>query len=248
MYNDRQFKVKRNLEPLVLKVNHYDGIYPLAGQQDKIAFSKRLDHALDLYGVPPKGKGRQVTVGKMFGVSQKAANKWLEGVSLPDTMRIAIIAEKLKVNVEWLTYGAGPINTESLPGSPNSRWKRVPLVSWEQAGRYDEFDITRTTEWTWTDVESGSRTYALVVKDDSMMPRYEPGATIIVDPDKEPQHRNIIIFRWKKTGDVSCAQLLIDGPNRYLKPHSPEYETLLIEEKNPQIIFCGTARQIFMTY
>jgi SOS-response transcriptional repressor LexA len=225
-----------------------NGLYPLADQQDKTAFSKRLDHALDLYGIPPKGKGRQVTVGKMFGVSQKAASKWLEGASLPDTMRIAIIAEKLNVNVEWLTYGTGPINTESLPGNPGSRWKRIPIITWEQAGHYDDFDTKTAEQWTWSDVETGPRTFALVVKDDSMMPRYEPGATVIADPDREPQHRSVVIFRWKKTGDVSCAQLLIDGPNRYLKPHNPDYETFLLDEKKPQVVFCGTARQIFMTY
>jgi len=216
--------------------------------QDKIAFSKRLNHALDLFGVPPKGKGRQVTVGKMFCVSQKAASKWLEGLSLPDTMRIAIIAEELKVNVEWLTYGAGPINTEAMPGIGDSRWKRVPLLTWEQAGDYANFDVKTTEKWTWTDVETGPRSYALIVEDESMMPRYEPGTTVIVDFDKEPEHRNIAFFKWKKTQDVSCAQLLIDGPNRYLKSHNPDYGTLLINEEDPQIIFCGTARQIFMTY
>lgn len=220
----------------------------MAEIQDKIAFSKRLDHALDLYGVPPKGKGRQVTVGKMFSVSQKAANKWLEGLSLPDTMRIAVIAEKLNVNVEWLTYGTGPINSESLPGTGDSRWKRIPLISWDQAGDYNNFDIKTVEKWTWTDVEAGPRTFALIVKDDSMMPRYEPGATVIVDPDRKPQHRGIVIFRWRKTSDVSCAQLLMDGPNRYLKPHNPDYDTFLIDENDPQIILCGTARQIFMTY
>lgn len=220
----------------------------MAELQDKIAFSKRLDHALDLYGVPPKGKGRQVTVGKMFGVSQKAANKWLEGISLPDTMRIAVIAEHLKVNVEWLTYGRGPINVEPLPGLGESRWRRVPLITWEQAGHYDKFDPKTAEKWTWTEVESGQRTYALIVQDDSMMPRYEPGAIIIVDPDHEPQHRNIVVYRWKQTGEVGCAQLLIDGPNRYLKPHNPDFKSWLIDEKKPQIVFCGTARQIFMTY
>lgn len=220
----------------------------MANLEDKISFSKRLDHALDLYGVPPKGKGRQVTVGKMFNVSQKAANKWLEGISLPDTMRIAIIAEKLNVNVEWLTYGTGPINTEPLPGTVHSRWKRIPLISWKQAGDYENFDTKLVEKWTWTDVEIGSRAFALIVKDDSMMPRYEPGAIIIIDPDHIPQHRNIVIFRWIKTNDVSCAQLLLDGPNKYLKPHNPDYDTFLIDENNPQIIFCGTARQIFMTY
>lgn len=216
--------------------------------QDKIAFAKRLDHALDLNGIPAKGKGRQITVGRIFNVSQKAASKWLEGVSLPDTMRIAVIAERLKVNVEWLAYGAGPINSEPVPGEKDSRWKRIPLISWEQAGEYENFDIKTAKTWTWTNVEVGPRTYALIVKDDSMMPRYEPGATIIIDPDKSPEHRNIVFFRWKKTKVVSCAQLLIDGPNRYLKPHNPDFETLLINEKAPQIIFCGTARQIFMTY
>jgi SOS-response transcriptional repressor LexA len=217
-------------------------------EQKNYLFSRRLDHALDLCGIPPKGKGRQVIVGKMFGVSQKAASKWLEGISLPDTMRIAVIAERLKVNVEWLTYGSGPINTEPLPGADGSRWKRVPLITWEQAGAFHTFDVNTAEKWTWTDVESGSRTYALIVKDDSMMPRYEPGATLIIDPDHQPQHRNIVIFRWEKTGTISCAQLLLDGPNRYLKPHNADYETFLIDEKKPQIIFCGTARQIFMNY
>ena len=184
----------------------------------------------------------------MFDVSQKAANKWLEGISLPDTMRIAVIAERLKVNVEWLTYGSGPINVEALPGSENSRWKRVPLITWEQAGDYINFDPKTAEKWAWTDVEAGPRTYALEVKDDSMMPRYEPGATIIVDPDHKPKHRNVVVFRWKKTSDVSCAQLLIDGPNKYLKPHNPDYDTLLLNEKTPQVKICGTARQIFMNY
>lgn len=220
----------------------------MANIEDKLAFSKRMNHALDLYGIPPKGKGRQVMVGKIFGVSQKAANKWLEGASLPDTMRIAIIAEKLHVNVEWLTYGSGPINIESLPGSKGSNWKRVPLISWEEAGDYNNFTIKAAKKWTWTDVEIGPRTFSLIVQDDSMMPRYEPGATIIVDPDHKPKHRNVVIFRWNKTGDVSCAQLLVDGPNFYLKPHNPDFDTLLIDENNQKITICGTARQIFMTY
>ena len=216
--------------------------------EDKLLFAKRLNHALDLYGLPPKGKGRQVQLGKMFSVSQKAASKWLEATSLPDTMRIAAIATKLNVNVEWLTYGTGPINSESVPGPDNSRWTRIPLISWEQAGDYEDFDIKYAQKWTWTNIETGPRSYALVVRDDSMMPRYDIGATIIIDPDLVPRHRNIVIFKWLKTGDVGCAQLLIDGPNLYLKPHNPDFDTFLIHKLDPQIIFCGTAKQIFMNY
>jgi SOS-response transcriptional repressor LexA len=220
----------------------------LAELEDRLAFSKRLDHALDLFGIPPKGKGRQVQVGKLFGVSQKAASKWLEGVSLPDTMRIAVIAEKLKVNVEWLTYGNGPINIEPLPGMGDSRWKRIPIIAWEQAGKCSSLVIKNAEKWTWTDVECGPRTFALVILDDSMAPRYEPGSTVIFDPDHRPQHRSIVIYRWKETGEVGCAQLLIDGPKLFLKPHSPSFPSWEVDAKRPQIEFKGTARQIFMTY
>lgn len=219
----------------------------MAQYEEKAAFAKRLNQALDLYGVPPKGKGRQVTVGKMFGVSQKAANKWLEAISLPDTMRIATIAEKLKVNVEWLTYGTGPINSEPLPGAANSNWKRVPLISREEAAEFKNFNIEAAKNWAWTDIISSVRTYAIVIKDDSMMPRYDPGTTLIVDFEREPQHRDIVIFCWAGSKEVSCAQYLIDGPNRYLKPHNPDYKTTLINNDNvPEIL--GVVRQVFMTY
>jgi SOS-response transcriptional repressor LexA len=150
--------------------------------------------------------------------------------------------------VEWLTYGTGPINTESIPGSGESRWKRVPVISWEQAGDFEKLDLKTIEKWIWSDVETGPRTYALFIADDSMAPRYEPGTTVIIDYDHPPQHRNIAFFRWNKTQKVSCAQLLVDGPYRYLKPHNTDFETHLIDEGNPQITFCGTARQIFMTY
>ena len=61
-----------------------------------------------------------------------------------------------------------------------SRWKRVPLITWEQAGKSNKFDTAKAEKWMWTDVECGSRTFALVIQDDSMMPRYEPGATVIL--------------------------------------------------------------------
>lgn len=217
-------------------------------KNQKAEFSDRLNHALDLNHIPPKGKGRQVTLAKMFGVSQKGASKWLEGETYPDLQRIAVIAKKLNVNVEWLAYGTGVINIESIPGSGKSGWKRVPVVSWNEAGEFEKYKPSLDADWVWTDVETGSRSYALRVCDDSMEPRYEQGAIVIVDPDRVPVHRNIVIIKWRQSNTTTCAQLLIDGPNRYLKPHNPNYNTILIDETTPQIKFCGTARQIFMKY
>lgn len=215
---------------------------------NKAEFSDRLNHALDLNNIPQKGKGRQVTVSKMFGVSQKGASKWLEGISYPDHNRIAVIAKKLNVNIEWLAYGTGVINIEPIPGAGASGWKRVPIISWKEAGEIEQYSPTIESEWVWTDVECGPKTYALQVRDDSMEPRYEEGAIVVVDPEKVPTHRSVVVVKYKEDNVTSCAQLLIDGKTRYLKPHNSNYKTILIEEDNPQIKFCGTARQIFMKY
>lgn len=214
----------------------------------KILFAKRLNHALDLNKIPPKGKGRQVIVAKMFGVSTKGASKWLEGQTFPDLQKIVVIANKLNVNIEWLTYGTGAINVEPLPAPGSPGWRKLPLISWEQTISVRKIQPTSETEWVWTDVDMGPYSYALVIQDDSMEPRFELGAIITVDPDLVPQHRRIVIVHWEKTDTAGCAQLLIDGPYRYLKPHNPSYVTTLIDEKNPQAVIIGTVVQVFMKY
>lgn len=220
----------------------------MAQQQQRLAFSKRLNHALDLNKVPRKGKGRQVTVAKMFGVSQKGASKWLEGQAYPDIQKMAVIAKKLNVSVEWLTYGDGPINVEPVPGPGNMGWRKIPIVPWGQADSIDAFEPSEDTEWTWTDIDSGPHTYALIVEDDSMEPRFEPGCIITADPDLKPTHRRIVIVKWLKTGTISCAQYLEDGPNIYLKPHNPNFVATLLDEQNPQAEIIATAIQVFMRY
>lgn len=75
--------------------------------EEKQAFSNRMNEALDDMGIAKKGQNRQSIVGEMFGVSQKGARKWLEGESMPSIPNAAIIARKLGVSFEWLMTGRG---------------------------------------------------------------------------------------------------------------------------------------------
>ncbi|MBY0544401.1 MAG: hypothetical protein K2Q14_02510 [Gammaproteobacteria bacterium] len=215
----------------------------------KEGFAERLNHALDLNSIPPKGKGRQVILAKMFGVSQRGAGKWLEAEVYPDIQKIAVIANGLNVNVEWLAYGTGPINQQALPDiSVGTGWKKVPLITWDTVVHLADYTPSIDTKWVWTDVECGPKTYAITVIDDSMEPRYEPGSILIVDPEREPSHQRMVIVRWKKTNTATCTQFLVDGPNRYLRPHNPQYSTTLINENDPQVDFYGIIREVFMKY
>lgn len=72
------------------------------------AFAVRLNELCDDMGVPPKGQARQTLVGKLFGVTQKGARRWLEGEGLPETKKCIQIATWGSVNFEWLMTGRGP--------------------------------------------------------------------------------------------------------------------------------------------
>ncbi|QBQ55783.1 helix-turn-helix domain-containing protein [Nitrosococcus wardiae] len=77
-------------------------------EQSKKDFAARLDKALAYAGIP-QGRNRMASVSKMFGVSREAVRKWLAGESIPDTKRIAGIAQRTGVRGEWLLTSQGPM-------------------------------------------------------------------------------------------------------------------------------------------
>jgi DNA-binding XRE family transcriptional regulator len=75
---------------------------------EREAWSRRFNECCDESGIPPKGKNRQAIVGKRFGVSQKAARKWLEGESLPTLEKCISMARNFDVCFEWFMTERGP--------------------------------------------------------------------------------------------------------------------------------------------
>jgi transcriptional regulator with XRE-family HTH domain len=74
---------------------------------EKIAFSRRLNEALDATGFAEKGAGRQVALAAKYKVSQNAVRKWLEGESIPEVSRLMQLAVDFHVSFEWLATGRG---------------------------------------------------------------------------------------------------------------------------------------------
>ncbi|MCD0492315.1 hypothetical protein LQD23_08395 [Chromobacterium violaceum] len=73
------------------------------------AFAQRVNLVCDLLGIPPAGKNRQAELGNRFGVSQKAARKWLVGEGFPDTAISIRMAIEARVSYDWLMTGRGPM-------------------------------------------------------------------------------------------------------------------------------------------
>ena len=75
---------------------------------DKEGFSERLNQVMDTAGIPKKGEARQKIIGKLFGVTDKGAWKWLNGESIPRYEKLKEINEYFKstgVTLEWLLSG-----------------------------------------------------------------------------------------------------------------------------------------------
>jgi transcriptional regulator with XRE-family HTH domain len=90
----------------------------LRRMDERESFSRRLNELCDEMGVPPKGENRQAVLGKLFGVSQKGARKWLEGEGFPGHAKQINIAKWANVNSEWLRSGRGAKRTATAPPRP----------------------------------------------------------------------------------------------------------------------------------
>ncbi|NLD14488.1 MAG: helix-turn-helix transcriptional regulator [Gammaproteobacteria bacterium] len=72
-------------------------------------FSARLKRALSHSGVSEWGAG--VRLAEIAGVTPKASSKWLTKESIPSRANMVKIADALGVQVQWLEYGEGPMQS-----------------------------------------------------------------------------------------------------------------------------------------
>jgi hypothetical protein len=70
-------------------------------------FALRLAEVCGDLGIVP-GHGQQAALGRMFGVTPKAARKWLVGDGYPEMETAIKICDKAGVNINWLLQGVGP--------------------------------------------------------------------------------------------------------------------------------------------
>lgn len=87
------------IEPLVRKDKHMN----TQVHKVKEEFAMRLQKSMDLKSYPLRGRAR--ILSKEFGISDKAASKWLNGEAIPETSKIPILAKFLNVTSEWLLSG-----------------------------------------------------------------------------------------------------------------------------------------------
>ena len=119
----------------------------------------------------------------------------------------------------------------------------IPLIGWATAGEWEEavdnYNVRDAEAFYSTTKNHGPKTYALRVIGDSMQnssgnrPTYFDGDIIIVDPDQSTEASNTSRVIALLTDEslpmqrrVTFKQLVIDGPQQYLKPLNDSYNPI----------------------
>lgn len=156
------------------------------------------------------------------------------------------VEAKIGVSTGWLDQN----HQERLDGNiepPGRPEDKVPLISWVQAGDYqqviDNLEPGDTEEWISTTVPIRKHTYALRVVGDSMEPRFPEGSIIIVEPTLRAEPGHFVIVR---NGDheATFKQLIRDGGDWFLKPLNPRYP---VKPMPRGAVVCGVVRQVLET-
>ncbi len=178
-------------------------------------------------------KTTQNELGKYCGVSGVAVGYWEKDLNSPNGDALIKLAQFFNTTESYILYGIQPKNDNSIITS----MKRLPVLSYVQAGRFTEclpstiYD--ETIEYIDTTLRVSSSSFALTVKGDSMtnpqgMPSIPEGVKVIVDPNAEVFNGKIVVARLIGSDEVTIKKLIIDGPNKYLSPLNPRYPNIPI--------------------
>jgi SOS-response transcriptional repressor LexA len=153
-------------------------------------------------------------------------------------------ARYFRMDVDFLRSGelAHGRTTVELPGSTHHSAagdvRKIPLLNWHQLGQMVTTNTLPAVIHAEALVEatdvSGTRTFALKVKDDSMEPLFSEGEMIFVNPDLEWKPGDYVIAN-RRNGDpdaVLLRQVKSIGSRCMLHPLNRKYEDLPVTNQD----------------
>lgn len=163
----------------------------------------------------------------------------LRTTSDPRMSTLKPIAEFFNVSIDALTGSKQfPLGSAGRITSPRS----VPLLGWEILR--DKKFLSNINRQTWHDWEAiayakqenlSADAFALE-SSKSMQPRFPEGSVFIVDPNVEAMDGDLILVRFKETGDISLRELAVDSPHWQLMPIVQGSSSLAYDKKAHDVI------------
>lgn len=111
-------------------------------------------------------------------------------------------------------------NLICLEANKNAGTVDIPLIELKDLVQFEaflQFSKGKTVTVTRSEIENaGERVFAAAYHGTNMSGRVPSGALLIVDPDRQPEHGDIIVACSTPSAPAQVKRLEIDGPHKYL--------------------------------
>lgn len=133
----------------------------------------------------------------------------------------------LDINASWLLTGIGPKSAQHI--------RRVPIIDWNEVPLFPKGILLETKKYTYSDLDLSACSFALVVQNDAMEPRYPQGTIIIVDCEQIPTSQDYAIILPPDLKAPLFTQLMTTDNELFAKSLNPNYETLSLAYNTKKI-------------
>lgn len=146
----------------------------------------------------------------------------------PTASTLLPLAKFFDISINQL-LGDESLPKDRLPGTQNRQSftaARMPVIQLEWIEEWIDHSgksiKEKLTHWISTEKNVGDKAFALTSPTDSLGLSFRKGSVIIVDPDRKPQDRDLIVLRIKGEKEIVLRQILKDGTDLYLRSINPE--------------------------
>lgn len=168
----------------------------------------------------------QKELAEKVGVSAPGVQKIEAGKTI-NPRGIHQLAKALNCEPNWLLFGTEISNVSIGPKIQGF----YPVLDWIQAGDWTSINAINPSDAERYPciVPCSSKTFALKVKGESMLPKFEENELIFVDPEVQPVAGKYVVAMLDDENEATFKQLIIDGNKKYLKAINPDWPVRFLE-------------------
>lgn len=227
---------------------------PLTAEEQAAAhrLKKIFNQAKARYKAEGKKLTQEIIAGEFGWSGQAAVSQYMNGNVPLNLKALSKFARFLGVEPSDIY----PELAELLPNAtlwgdkmnaPSGSDARVPLISWVQAGAWQEVvDVETASDaerWILCPVPHSSKTFALKVVGQSMQNpgdrhSFDDGDIIHVDPEVPAENKSLVVVQINGDTEATFKQLIIEGGQHFLKALNPAWPNRIIQMPEDSRI-CG---------
>lgn len=132
-------------------------------------------------------------LGKLLGVSPQTVSEWERDKYFPKTELLKPIASHVRVRVDWLLGGSDGPPEHSLNAKAGRLIPKLPLAAIASVNLQRLTGTGMELEYVYTHFDCGERSFQFTIADSSNRPTFEPGDSVVIDPDRPIQPGDMVL-------------------------------------------------------